>query len=388
MAVEAGALIKMTAKPTRICLVARSAFGAGGKANGIGLSFRHGHSKHPSNVRQDGPQAHAHCCRTLVVASSAKTAGFGIPSSVPKWLPTQESNLPELGLTDRRVRFARLRGMVDHRGNAARPDCLQGSPAPLCAAHGAQSWFRANLSVASTRRCHQISFLSAVVRIEEIEPPSSEWRDQVAIRAQPIDQIRMAANLWRQIFGGKRMELNLLPKGTAFTAQRRHQPVLIGTSQKFPDLILRSRAQHGVSKDGCTARTRCHPSRRAQERAPQDEVGNVRCFPSRRRHPWNRSWNQTTANTLPVESAVNAKLAESRGLDPHTLRCLPASNGCRTPVRLTFPNVKKNRALSNSWRAIWRPSEELNPDLPLTRRLHRRNASRAWRGAGSARPRG
>ena len=37
-------------------------------------------------------------------------------------------------------------------------------------------------------------------------------------------------------------------------------------------LILRSRAQHGVSKDGRTARTRGHPSRRAQERAPQDEV--------------------------------------------------------------------------------------------------------------------
>jgi hypothetical protein len=206
MAVEAGALIKMTAKPTRICLVARSAFGAGGKANGIGLSFRHGHSKHPSNVRQDGPQAHAHCCRTLVVASSAKTAGFGIPSSVPKWLPTQESNLPELGLTDRRVRLARLRGMVDHRGNAPRPDCLQGIPAPLCAAR-AQSWFRANLSAASTRRCHQISFLSAVVRIEGIEPASSEWLDQVAIRAQPIDQIRMVAN-----FGGKWMESNLLPR--------------------------------------------------------------------------------------------------------------------------------------------------------------------------------
>ena len=25
--------------------------------------------------------------RTLVAASSAKTAGFGVPSSVPKWLP-------------------------------------------------------------------------------------------------------------------------------------------------------------------------------------------------------------------------------------------------------------------------------------------------------------
>jgi tripartite-type tricarboxylate transporter receptor subunit TctC len=42
------------------------------------------------------------------------------------------------------------------------------------------------------------------------------------------------------------------------------------------NLILRSRAQHGVSKDGCTAGTRGHPSRRAQERAPQDEVRNIR----------------------------------------------------------------------------------------------------------------
>jgi hypothetical protein len=100
----------------------------------------------------------------------------------------------------------------------------------VCAAHGAQSWFRANLSAASTRRCHQISFLSEVARIEGIEPPSSEWLDQVAIRAQPIDQIRMLANLGGK-FGGKRMELNLLPKGTAFTAQRRHQPVLIGASR-------------------------------------------------------------------------------------------------------------------------------------------------------------
>src|ERR1700681_3677611 len=92
----------------------------------------------------------------------------------------------------------------------------------VCAAHGAQSWFRANLSAASTRRCHQISFLSALVRIAGIEPPSSEWRSE----AQPIDQIRMSAS-----FGGKRMELNLLHKGTAFTARRRRQPVLIGTSR-------------------------------------------------------------------------------------------------------------------------------------------------------------
>jgi hypothetical protein len=32
------------------------------------------------------------------------------------------------------------------------------------------------------------------------------------------------------------------------------------------------RALARVSKDGCTARTRCHPSRRALKGAPQDEV--------------------------------------------------------------------------------------------------------------------
>src|SRR6266853_2458129 len=31
--------------------------------------------------------------RTLVAASSAKTAGFGAPSSVPKWCARQDSNL-------------------------------------------------------------------------------------------------------------------------------------------------------------------------------------------------------------------------------------------------------------------------------------------------------
>jgi hypothetical protein len=34
--------------------------------------------------------------------------------------------------------------------------------------------------------------------------------------------------------------------------------------------------------------------------------------------------------------------------------------------------------MNDESRTNWCPSEELNPDLPLTRRLHRRNASRAW----------
>jgi FO synthase len=53
---------------------------------------------------------------------------------------------------------------------------------------------------------------------------------------------------------------------------------IAGAEHDPPDLILRSRAEHGASKDGGTARTRRHPSRRALERAPQDEA-------SRRAHP-------------------------------------------------------------------------------------------------------
>jgi FO synthase len=46
---------------------------------------------------------------------------------------------------------------------------------------------------------------------------------------------------------------------------------IAGAGLDPPDLVLRSRAEHGVSKDEPTSRTRGHPSRRAQERAPQDE---------------------------------------------------------------------------------------------------------------------
>src|SRR5258705_9242004 len=56
---------------------------------------------------------------------------------------------------------------------------------------------------------------------------------------------------------------------------------LRGGREEINDLILRSRAQHGVSKDGCTAVTRCHPSRRASSGAPQDEA-EIISHPSRR----------------------------------------------------------------------------------------------------------
>ena len=46
-----------------------------------------------------------------------------------------------------------------------------------------------------------------------------------------------------------------------------------GMEFELTDLILRSRAKHGVSKDGCRHDLAGgRPSRRAQERAPQDEV--------------------------------------------------------------------------------------------------------------------
>src|ERR1700748_2277736 len=52
--------------------------------------------------------------------------------------------------------------MVEQRGNAPRTTILQGSSAPLCLPHGAQSRFRAALSEASARRFHQISLLSKI----------------------------------------------------------------------------------------------------------------------------------------------------------------------------------------------------------------------------------
>jgi FO synthase len=51
----------------------------------------------------------------------------------------------------------------------------------------------------------------------------------------------------------------------------RTDPWIAGSGSKPPAFILRSLAQRGVSKDGGTAVTCGHPSRRAQERAPQDE---------------------------------------------------------------------------------------------------------------------
>jgi hypothetical protein len=157
--------------------------------------------------------------------------------------------------------------VVEHRGNAPRATCLQGMSAPLCVSQtifksGARSWFRANLSAVSARRCHQISFPSwascwsrgrdlnprarfcrvrpiatlgaaTMGRMAGIEPASSEWRSE----AGPSSYIRMVGS------GGNRTSCR---KGTAFTAQRRHQPSLralpetgIPTSRRPPSPRLR-----------------------------------------------------------------------------------------------------------------------------------------------------
>jgi hypothetical protein len=165
-----------------------------------------------------------------------------------EWLPSQESNLPHVRLTAGRVHLARLTGigswwsdresnsvtailrgspaahsspcyLVDQAGNdpAASSSPTRRSPFELLAR--AWSWFRATLFAPSTRRFHQISLPDDLVRMPVIETGPDEWRSS----ARPSSYTRL--------FGGKWTESNLLPKRTAFTAQRRHQPVLICTSR-------------------------------------------------------------------------------------------------------------------------------------------------------------
>jgi hypothetical protein len=97
---------------------------------------------------------------------------------------------------------------------------LQGSTAARCLPR-AWSWFRATLPAASARCFHQISLPGVLVRMPVIETGPDEWRSP----ARPSSYTRAL------LFGGKRTESNLLPEGTAFTARRRHQPVLTCTSR-------------------------------------------------------------------------------------------------------------------------------------------------------------
>ena len=67
-----------------------------------------------------------------------------------------------------------------------------------------------------------------MVRASVIETESPEWRSG----ARPSSYVRVMPQDGQQHpVGGKWTESNLLPEGTAFTARRRHQPVLSGTSR-------------------------------------------------------------------------------------------------------------------------------------------------------------
>ena len=118
-------------------------------------------------------------------------------------------------------------------------------PKRLGAKAGAQSWFRANLSALSTRRCHQISFLGDLARAAVIETASSEWRSE----ARPSSCARVSVfALWattRQPWGlpsrsasarrlvGSEGNRTSCRKGTAFTAQRRHQLSLLALPENW-----------------------------------------------------------------------------------------------------------------------------------------------------------
>ncbi len=73
--------------------------------------------------------------------------------------------------------FARLRS-AGFGAAAFADEGWLAEPKRVGAKAGAQSWFRANLSALSTRRCHQISCLGELVRAAVIETASSEWRSE------------------------------------------------------------------------------------------------------------------------------------------------------------------------------------------------------------------
>src|SRR5271165_2511433 len=69
--------------------------------------------------------------------------------------------------------------------------------------------------------------------------------------------------------------------------------------ESFNDLILRSRAQHGASKDFPYAAACGRPSRRAQKRAPQDEV-------------WKRFSNSQSAIITEIVQTANPPVLDIR----------------------------------------------------------------------------
>jgi hypothetical protein len=109
--------------------------------------------------------------------------------------------------------------MVELWGIEPHAAILRGWPADHSQSHGAQSWFRANLSASSARRCHQTSYPSARWRVAEIVS-ASRWtsRHHRKIGANGGNQTRVSALatlgsvIELRSHGGKWMELNLLPR--------------------------------------------------------------------------------------------------------------------------------------------------------------------------------
>src|SRR5215216_4903130 len=66
--------------------------------------------------------------RTLVAASSAKTAGFGVPSSVPKWRALRESN--PCFRRERAASWTARRRARTGLSAAGRAEHIEGGPEP------------------------------------------------------------------------------------------------------------------------------------------------------------------------------------------------------------------------------------------------------------------
>ena len=194
---------------------------------------------------------------------------------------------------------------------------LQGSTAARCLPR-AWSWFRATLSASSARRFHQISLPGALVRMPVIETGPDEWRSP----ARPSSYTRM---LW---FSGKRTESNRLPEGTAFTARRRHQPVLTCTSRSFHLF-------------GCRDRSRTDLEQLMRLPGSRTSLQNMRGFssPSRTAGP---------SAVCRISIALHPNWRKREVLIPNGKAIHLASNERRTPVRLRFLK-------------IWRKAERTMP---------------------------
>lgn len=184
---------------------------------------------------------------------------------------------------------------------------MQGSAAARCLPR-AWSWFRATLSAASARRFHQISLPGAVARMPVIETGPDEWRSS----ARPSSYTRMRS------FGGKRTESNLLPEGTAFTARRRHQPVLACASRSFHSFGCRDRSRTDLEQ-----LMRLLGSRTSLQRMRGSHLHRVQPV-----HPRSAEFPLLCADWRKREVLI-----------PNGKAIHLASNERRTPVRLRFHDL-------------------------------------------------